>query len=73
MSWVDILIIVLLLSAIARGVQTGWLQLFLSSLGFLAGLLGGSWAAKYLAGQFSSPLTKLVVVLILSRGIPAAR
>lgn len=69
MSWVDILIVVLLLSAIARGAQTGWLQLFLSSLGFLAGLLGGSWAAKYLAAQFSSPLTKLVIVLILEFGL----
>jgi S1-C subfamily serine protease len=69
MSWVDLLIIILLLSAVARGLQSGWLQLFLSSLGFILGLLGGSWAAKYLAEQFSSPTVKLTVVLILEFGL----
>jgi S1-C subfamily serine protease len=57
------------LSAVARGLQAGWLQLFLSSLGFILGLLGGSWAAKYLAEQFSSPLTKLIIVLTLEFGL----
>jgi S1-C subfamily serine protease len=69
MSWIDLLIALILLSAVARGLQAGWLQLFLSSLGFILGLLGGSWAAKYLAEQFSSPLTKLIIVLTLEFGL----
>jgi S1-C subfamily serine protease len=69
MNWIDLLIILLLLSAVARGIQAGWLQLFLSSTGFIAGLLAGSWAAKNLAQQFSSPTTRLIVILILEFGL----
>jgi S1-C subfamily serine protease len=69
MNWVDLLIMIFLASAVIRGIQAGWLQLFLSSAGFIIGLLGGSWAAKYLAAQFSSPLTKLIVVLFLEFGL----
>lgn len=69
MSWVDILIILLLASAVARGLQSGWLRLFLSSVGFIAGLMAGSWASKYLAEQFSSLTVKLTVVLTLEFGL----
>lgn len=65
MNWVDLLIILMLITAVARGIQAGWLQLFFSSGGFIIGLLIGSQAAKYLAQHFSSPLTKLVIVLAL--------
>jgi S1-C subfamily serine protease len=66
---VDILIIIMIFSAVARGIQSGWLQLFLSSLGFIIGLVAGSWAAKYLAEQFSSPTVKLMVVIGLEFGL----
>ncbi|MBX4191148.1 MarP family serine protease [Candidatus Saccharibacteria bacterium] len=69
MNWVDILIILLLISAILRGLQAGWLQLFLSSIGFIGGLLGGSLAAKYLAEQFSSPTVKLMTIITLEFGL----
>jgi S1-C subfamily serine protease len=69
MNWVDLLILIILVSAVARGVKAGWLQLFLSSAGFIIGLLAGSWAARFLAQQFSSPLVKLIVILSLEFGL----
>lgn len=63
MNGVDALILLLLLFAIWRGLQAGLLQLLLSSIGFIGGLLGGSWLARHIAPYFSSPLTKLFIVL----------
>ncbi|MGH7157403.1 MAG: MarP family serine protease, partial [Candidatus Saccharimonadales bacterium] len=68
-NWVDLVIIVLLLSAIARGIQAGLLQLFLSSAGFITGLLIGSWAARHLALHFSSPFSKLIIILVVEFGL----
>ena len=59
----------MLASAVFRGIQAGWLQLFFSSGGFIIGLLAGSWAAKALAQQFSSPLTKLLTILFVEFGL----
>jgi S1-C subfamily serine protease len=68
-NWVDLIIILFLLFAVARGVKAGWLRLFLSSLGFIAGLLAGSWIARALAGQFDSPLAKLSIILFIELGL----
>jgi S1-C subfamily serine protease len=69
MNWVDLLIIIFLFSAIARGIQTGWLQLFLSSAGFIIGLLLGSWIAKHIAVHLSGQLSKLIVILTIELGL----
>jgi uncharacterized membrane protein required for colicin V production len=66
---VDLVIILFLITAGARGAKAGWLQLFLSSAGFVLGLLAGSWIAKYLAEQFTSPITKLAIVLFITIGL----
>lgn len=69
MNWVDVVIIVAVLSAVARGTRAGLLQLLLSSVGFFGGLLIGSWAARHLAQHFTSPLTKLVIILVVEFGL----
>lgn len=63
MSWVDVMIVLLLLTALVRGTQVGLLQLVFSSGGFVSGLLLGSLVAKRIAVHFSSPLGKLLLVV----------
>lgn len=63
MNFVDVLIILLLLLAIFRGYQVGFLQSVFSSVGFIGGLLLGSLAAKQIAPHFSGALTKLIVII----------
>ncbi|MCL6106735.1 MAG: MarP family serine protease [Actinobacteria bacterium] len=69
MDLADLIIIILLLPALARGLRAGLMQLLLSSGGFLAGLLLGSQIAARLAPLASSPLAKLVIVLITEFGL----
>lgn len=59
----DVLIILLLLLAVVRGYQVGFLQSVFSSAGFIGGLLLGSLAAKQIAPHFSGALIKLVVII----------
>jgi S1-C subfamily serine protease len=64
----DLIIVVLLGLAVARGMRSGLAQLFLSSAGFVGGLLLGSWAARHVAIQGASPSTKLIVILGIELG-----
>jgi S1-C subfamily serine protease len=72
MNWVDLLILFLLASVIVRGMRIGLLQLLLSSLGFIAGLLIGSWIAVHLAANLATPLSKLFVILVVEFGLAFA-
>ncbi|MHB1412652.1 MAG: CvpA family protein, partial [Thermoleophilia bacterium] len=69
MDFVDLIIIVFLVSAVVRGVRTGLMQLLLSSTGFVAGLLLGSWVASRIAPLSASPPTKLFIVLFVELGL----
>ena len=65
MDLLDLLIILLVLAAIIRGVETGLLRLFLSSVGFIVGLLSGSWIARHIASHYSSASTKLLIIILI--------
>ncbi|HEX5448152.1 MAG TPA: MarP family serine protease, partial [Candidatus Saccharimonadales bacterium] len=69
MNWVDLVIILLLISAIFTGLRAGLLQLVFSAAGFIAGLIAGSWIARYAVSHFSNPLTKLLLVLVIEFGL----
>lgn len=69
MNWVDLLIVIFLIFAVARGIQAGWLQLFLSTTGFIVGLWAGSFIAKQVAVHLSGPLSKLIVILVIDFGM----
>jgi S1-C subfamily serine protease len=66
---VDLLIIVLLLAAIIRGSQAGLLRLVFTSVGFISGLLLGSWIAPKIAANYSSQLTKLLIIILTEFGL----
>lgn len=65
MNIVDFTIIVLLLFAIARGIRAGMLFLLLSSVGFVGGLLLGSWVAKRAALHVTNTSDKLLIILLI--------
>lgn len=69
MDLLDLIILGLLGFAIARGVKAGLLQLFLSSSGFVGGLLLGSWAARYIAVRSGNPSVKLIIILAVELGL----
>ena len=69
MDLLDLIILGLLGVAIVRGVQAGLLHLFLSSVGFVSGLLLGSWVARHIAVYSGSPLIKLVIILTVELGL----
>jgi S1-C subfamily serine protease len=69
MNWVDLIILLLLASAVIRGKEVGLLQLLLSSGGFIVGLLLGSWIAKHLAANFATPASKLIAILLIEFGL----
>lgn len=69
MNWVDLVIILFLISAVFRGFQAGFLQLICASIGSVIGLILGSWLASYVAVHLISPFGRLVVVLIIELGL----
>lgn len=69
MNVVDVIIILLLVSAVFRGLQAGLLNLLLSSAGFIGGLLAGSWVAKQIIAHMNGQLSKLIVVLVIEFGL----
>jgi S1-C subfamily serine protease len=64
----DIVLIALFLLSLVRGVRLGAAMQILSFGGFWAGLIVGALIAPSLAGSFSSPFTKLLIVLVVVFG-----
>jgi S1-C subfamily serine protease len=69
MNLADLVIILLLVTAVFRGTEAGLLRILLSSAGFISGLLLGSWIARQIATHYSSPLTKLMIIILVEFGL----
>ncbi len=69
MNWVDVLIFLLIITAVVRGFQAGFLQLVLASVGSVGGLLLGSWLATKLAVHLASPFSKLLIIVLIEFGL----
>jgi biotin transporter BioY len=65
MDRIDLLIIVLLVFAVFRGIRVGFLELVLSTAGFVSGLLLGSVVAAKLVTHLGSDASKLFAILII--------
>ena len=70
MSGTDLLILVWVVLAIARGYRVGFLRQAFSFAGFLAGLLFASWLAPHVAGN-TDGAESLILVLFLTLAIAA--
>lgn len=71
MNLVDVIIILLLVSAVVRGIRAGLFELLLSFGGFVAGLFIGVQIAGWLAPRASSFLGKLLIVAVAEVGFAA--
>ncbi len=71
MNFLDLIIIILLAAAIARGIRAGLMKLLLSYAGFVAGLLLGVRVAGWIAPSAQDPFVKLLIVLVAELGLAA--
>lgn len=71
MSGIDLLILVWVILAIARGYRVGFLRQIFSFAGFIAGLLFASWLAPYVADYITGSASSLIFVLLLTLIIAA--
>lgn len=69
MNAVDLLAILWVLSAVIRGYYSGFIHQVLSLIGFILGLIIGSWVAPHLVTQIDSSLGRLLVTLLATLGI----
>ncbi len=71
MNWLDLIIVLLLVAAFFRGMQSGFVQQFFSTLGVFVGIFFGAWIQGYLVGLAHSAQSKslLSLVVILSSAI----
>ncbi len=60
MNWIDLAILIWLLSAIYRGYSAGFIRICLSFGGFLFGLLLGGWLATLMANAIDAGAARLI-------------
>ena len=68
MNIVDVLIVILFISALARGAESGLVRQLCSTAGVLGGLLLGAWVQGKLVHLMQTPTSKalLAVCIILA-------
>lgn len=65
MNWLDLIIIIFLVGAFLRGLQTGFVQQFFSAIGFFVGIFLGAWLQGYLIGLVHSTQSKSMLALLV--------
>lgn len=65
---VDILIMILLISAVIRGREIGFIQQIYSTVGFFGGLLSGTLVERYTVSQAHTELSRSLVTLATTLG-----
>src|ERR1700733_13017076 len=71
MNWLDLLIVLFLITAFIRGVEIGFIRQFCSTVGFFGGLFLGAWLEGNLAGRVQSANSKAVLALLCIGGLAA--
>lgn len=65
----DVLIIILLISALVRGREIGFVQQLFSTVSFFGGLLLGAWLEPHTVRLVHTPLSRSMVTLITTLGM----
>jgi S1-C subfamily serine protease len=68
MNWLDLLIVLFLVTAFIRGVEIGFIRQFCSTAGFFGGLFLGAWIEGRVVAQVHTPDAKAVLALICIGG-----
>lgn len=65
MNWLDVIIVLFLIGAFIRGLQTGFVQQFFSTVGFILGIFAGAWLQGQLIGLVHSAQSKSLLSLLV--------
>jgi S1-C subfamily serine protease len=69
MDLIDILIIVLILGALYRGQELGFVRQLFSTVGFFSGLLIGALLEPHIVGLVHTPMSRLILTLAVTLGL----
>jgi uncharacterized membrane protein required for colicin V production len=69
MNFVDVIIILLMISALYRGYELGLSRQLFSTVGFLAGLFIGSFLQRFTTQLVDSPIARSLIALLTTLGL----
>jgi S1-C subfamily serine protease len=69
MNLLDVIIILLMISALYRGYELGLTRQLFSSIGFIVGLFLGSFLQRYTIHLGQTPVTRSIIALITTMGL----
>lgn len=72
MNWLDLFIIVMLIAAVVRGTEVGFVRQFLSTFGFFAGLFIGAWLQGRLLPLADTAGARALIAFIVTLGLGLA-
>jgi S1-C subfamily serine protease len=72
MNWLDLFIVLFLITALVRGTEVGFIRQFCSTLGFFIGLFLGAWLQHLLIDLASSPNSRALLALCVTLGLALA-
>jgi S1-C subfamily serine protease len=68
MNWLDVFILLFLVSAFIRGIEVGFVRQFCSATGFFVGFFAGAWIEGHLIGRLDSSDSRAVFALLVTLG-----
>ncbi len=68
MNWLDLIIVIVLVVALVRGAQSGFVQQFFSATGLIVGIFLGAWAQAHLIALVDSVLSRAILALVVFLG-----
>jgi len=71
-NWLDLFIILFLVSAFVRGSEVGFIRQFFSTVGFFVGLFLGAWLQGLLIHHLRTPASRALFAVILTLGFALA-
>lgn len=68
MNWLDLFIVLFLITALVRGTEVGFIRQFFSTLGFFVGLFIGVWLQSLFINFMHTPGSRALLALLVTLG-----